>query len=245
MKTIIYKDYNELSLETALQIAQVIANKPDALLCFPAGETSVGTFNELVRLHNDGKLDFSKCRIVGLDEWVHLGDMQKENCYNFLKKHLFDHINILQENLSFFNGEAEDLQKECLIADKFIKDNGGIDMMLLGVGMNGHLGLNEPGVSFDTYSHVTELDEVTKLIGQKYFSKRIQLTHGITLGIKHIMESKTVVVQLSGSKKAPIVKRLLESDVTNEFPATAVKDHPNAFMSVDKKLEDHSQLYFT
>ncbi len=231
----VYKDYKELSTQTALQIARIIKEKPDALLCFPAGETSLGTFAEMIKLEGDGQVNFSQCKIVGLDEWVHLGVMKNENCYHFLKSHLFDHINIKNENICFFNGEADDLQRECAITNEFIKSYGRIDLMLLGVGMNGHVGLNEPGTSFDKYSHVVELDEITKNVGQKYFSVPTNLSHGITLGMKHVMESKIVIVQLSGSRKSRIVKRLLEIDANPNFPASLIQHHPNAFLLLDSE----------
>ena len=110
-------------------------------------------------------------------------------------------------------------------------------MLLLGVGMNGHLGLNEPGTSFDTYSHLVKLDEVTKCVAQKYFSGNIHLSKGITLGMKHVMETKTVLVQMSGQKKLPIVKRLLETEVTPAFPASIIKQHPNAFLLLDNEAD--------
>jgi len=231
---IVYPGYQELSLETARQIAGIIEAKPGALLCFPAGDTSLGTFAELVKMRNNGNIDFSQCKIVGLDEWVHLGKMKVKNCFHFLKKHLFDLIGIKSGQMCFFDGETDDLKHECFITDQFIKTNGGIDMMLLGVGMNGHIGLNEPGTSFDNYSHVVNLDKVTKKVAQKYFSENASLSRGITLGMKHVMETRTVILQLSGLKKSPIVKKLLKTEVTEDFPVSIVKTHPNAFVLMDQ-----------
>ena len=235
MKQIIYKDYTELSVKTAEQIAAIIIKKPDALLCFPAGETSVGTFRHLIALNKEGKLSFKECKIVGLDEWAHLGQMKSENCFSFLKKHFFDHIDYSPKNLCFFDGESSDLKKECAKTDEFIKKYGPVDMMLLGAGMNGHLGLNEPGTSFDLYSHIVNLDETTKVVGQKYFSGKVSLTAGITLGIKYIMETKTVILQLNGTRKADVVRKLINSEVTTAFPASALKAHPNSFLLLDKE----------
>ena len=209
------------------------------MLCFPAGETSVGTFEDLVRLQSKGQVNFSKCKIVGLDEWVQLGERKNENCYHFLKTNLFDHIKIDSRNICFFNGEADDLQYECKLTDEFIKTNGGIDLMLLGVGMNGHIGLNEPGTSFDKYSHIVELDDVTKSVGQKYFSVNTILSRGITLGMQHVMETKTVILQVSGREKSPIVKRLLETGVTTDFPVSKIKQHPNAFLHIDSEASQY------
>lgn len=239
MEQIIYGSYSELSLKTAERIAAIISEKPDALLCFPAGETSVDTFNQLIRLNKAGKFSFKHCKIVGLDEWTNLGKMRGENCYSFLKKHLFDHIDFSPENLCFFDGESADLERECRKTDKFIKENGPIDMMLLGAGMNGHLGLNEPGTSFDLYSHIIELDDITKIVGQKYFTGEVSLTGGISLGIKHIMETKTVILQLNGEKKAAIAKQLIDSEISTDFPASVLKSHKNSFLLIDKEASKY------
>jgi glucosamine-6-phosphate isomerase len=235
MKQIIYTDYSELSVRTAEQIAAIIKEKPNALLCFPAGETSVGTFNYLIELNRTGKISFKECKIVGLDEWADIGEMKSENCYSFLKKHLFDQIDYSEENICFFDGESSNLEKECIKTDNFIKKHGPIDMILLGVGMNGHLGLNEPGTSFDLYSHIVDLDDTTKVVGQKYFSGKVTLSSGITLGIKSIMEAKTVYLQMNGLRKAEIVKRLVVNEITPAFPASALKAHKNSFLLLDKE----------
>jgi len=241
MEQIIYNSYSELSSKTAKMIAAIILKKPGAMLCFPAGETSIGTFNQLIALNKAGNISFKQCKIVGLDEWANLGKMKNENCFSFLKKHLFDHIDFLPSNLCFFDGESSDLENECKITDKFIQKNGPIDMMLLGVGMNGHLGLNEPGTSFDLYSHIVDLDNITKIVGQKYFTgdDNVKLTRGISLGIKYIMEAKTVILQLNGTKKAEIVKRLIDSEISTCFPASVIKSHPNAFLLLDKEASKY------
>lgn len=235
MKQIIYNNYIELSAKTAELIASVVSEKPDALLCFPAGETSVGTFKHLSELNKRGRISFEKCRIVGLDEWVGLGSMRSENCFSFLKKHLFDHINYSAENLCFFDGEASDLKTECKKTDDFIMQYGPIDLILLGAGMNGHLGLNEPGTSFDLYSHIVDLDETTRIVGQKYFSGKVNLTKGITLGMKHILNAKTMILQLNGNRKASVVKQLIESEMSPDFPASIIKSHQNSFLLMDKE----------
>jgi glucosamine-6-phosphate deaminase len=229
----------ELSIKTAEQIVKIILNKPDALLCFPAGETSVGTFKHLIELNKAGELSFKKCRIVGLDEWANIGQMKSENCFSFLKKHLFDHIDYSEENLCFFDGESSDLKYECQKTDSFIKKYGPIDMILLGAGMNGHLGLNEPGTPFDLYSHIVNLDETTKTVGQKYFSGKVNLSSGVTLGIKYIMEAKTVILQLNGTRKAEVVKRLIDSEISSSFPASAIKAHSNSYLFLDREASKY------
>ncbi len=235
MKQIIYDNYSELSLNTAEQIAAIISEKPDALLCFPAGETPLGTFNHLIKLNKTGKISFKDCKIVGLDEWANLGSLQNENCFSFLRKHLFDHIDLSYENLCFFDGESTDLIHGCVKTDEFLKKNGPIDMILLGIGMNGHLGLNEPGTPFDLCSHIVKLDEITKIVGQKYFSDKVQLTYGITLGLKYIMEANTVILQMNGFKKADVARQLINCEVSTDFPASVLKSHLNVFLLLDKE----------
>ena len=234
MKQIIFNNYTELSVKTAEMIAAIITDQPDALLCFPAGETSVGTFKQLIELNKTRQISFRQCKIVGLDEWANLGKMKNENCFSFLKKNLFDHIDYSDENLCFFDGESTDLKYECLKTDKFIKENGPIDMILLGAGMNGHLGLNEPGTSFDLFSHIVDLDETTKIVGQKYFSEKVNLSTGVTLGIKYIMEAKMAILQLNGSRKAEVARRLIDSEISQEFPASVIKSHLNSYLLLDK-----------
>jgi len=233
MNQVIYDNYYELSVNTARKIAGIIREKPDALLCFPAGETSVGTFKELIRLNREGEMSFRHCRIVGLDEWLGLGERSNENCLSFLRKHLFDHIDYSPVNLCFFDGESGNPEEECLKTDSYVREYGPVDMMLLGMGMNGHLGLNEPGTPFDTYSHIIEIDKVTSEVGQKYFSGKAKLERGITLGIKQIMEVGTVILQVSGKRKAEITGRLLSTPVTPGLPATVLKSHRDSWLLLD------------
>lgn len=220
-------------MKTAEMIAEVIRHKPNALLCFPAGETSVGTFEHLIRMNREKKVSFKSCRIVGLDEWVGLGKLKTENCFSFLKKHFFDQIDYSVESLCFFDGESTNLEAELKKTEDFIRAHGPVDMMLLGVGINGHLGLNEPGTSFDLYSHIVDLDSTTMIVGQKYFSESVTLSRGITLGIKHMLESAMVILQVSGSRKASVAARLLSDEISTDFPASAMKLHNKSFLMLD------------
>ena len=235
MKQIVHDTYTEMSVKTADQIAAIISKKPEALFCFPAGETSIGTFEQLISLNKSGKISFKKCKIVGLDEWANIGKMESENCFSFLKKHLFDDIDYCEETMCFFDGESSDLELECIRTDNFIKKNGPIDMILLGMGMNGHLGLNEPGTPFDLYSHIVNLDETTKAVGQKYFTGKTELSKGITLGLKYIKEARTVILQVNGERKAEVAKRFIDSEISPSFPASIIKMHPDSYFLLDKE----------
>lgn len=229
-----YKDYDELSKETGEAIIRFIKNKPDALLCLAAGDTPAGTFSYLVKAHQEGRVDFSSCRFVGLDEWVGLNETNKGSCSYFMYKSLFEPLGINPEKIVFFDACSEDLKAECIRIDNYISLNGRIDLMLVGVGMNGHIALNEPGVSFELYSHVVELDSVTKSVAQKYFDREIMLEKGITLGLKHLTEAQTAIVIASGRKKSSVMKKAIKEDVTSQIPASIIQTHKNGFVFLDE-----------
>lgn len=148
---------------------------------------------------------------------------------------LIEPLGIPEQNVHFFNSLAADPESETAEADRFIDDKGPIDLMLVGVGRNGHIGFNEPGVPFDKYSHVVELDETTRTVGQKYFREATTLTKGITLGLKHLLESGIAIVMANGSKKAEVMKRALEGDISPHVPASIIRRHPNGMVMLDKE----------
>jgi len=192
-KTIVCEDFAAMSLESAKLMASAVKARPDALLSLAAGNTAIEAYRCLKDMADRGEIDFSKAKFVALDEWLDLKD-ESENCISFMFKNFYGPLKIPRENITLFDVHADDLQKECSRIDQVIFDHGGIDFVLLGAGMNGHLGLNEPGSDFNGYTKVAELDPVTMQVGQKYFSKQTALTRGITLGIRHFTESKNVVL---------------------------------------------------
>jgi glucosamine-6-phosphate isomerase len=234
MQINIYKDYDEMSREAAEFIIRFVRTKPDALLCFPAGESPAGTFKYLVQASYEGKVDFSRCRFVGLDEWVGFDENDKGSCKYFMYKNLFEPLSIKQSNIVFFDACSKDLKTECTRVDGFIALNGPIDLMLVGVGMNGHIALNEPGISFDLYSHVVDLDPVTMTVAQKYFDQETKLEKGISLGLRHLNEAGTAVLIANGRKKAGILKNALIGKVSNQVPASILQLHKNSFIFLDK-----------
>ena len=233
MKINIFPDYEKLSQKTAAFIVDAVNQKPDGLYCLPAGHTSLGTFQCLIETAAKGQVDFHRCQWVSLDEWVDL-PVPDGSCKHFLMQHFFEPLQIKPSQITFFDGKAADLKAECDRIDDFIKQNGPIDLMLLGLGMNGHLGLNEPGSSSDSSSHVVMLDGVTKVIGQKYFQKPVVLEKGITLGLSQIMLTRTVLLQVSGSNKASIVRNLVENVVSKELPASILKLHQQSLLFLDR-----------
>lgn len=231
--TEVYTSEEEMSRRCAVIIQETLREKPDALLCFPAGMSVVGTCRILKEMQDKGEIDFSKASFVSLDEWLDLED-ESENCTNFLHRHLYDPLGIREDQLHLFNTHAEDFEAECKRIDQFIFDSGHIDLMLLGIGMNGHLGLNEPGGDFSDYAKVVELSETTMNVGQKYFSGGMKLTRGITLGVRHIFETKKVVLQVCGAHKQDIMYQLFTTRPSQDLPASALSLMEGSMIIMDK-----------
>ena len=225
--------YEDMSRRSAQLLAQTISAKPDALLCLAAGNTAIRTYEMIREMSAAGQLDLSLTRFVALDEWLDLPD-ESENCDAFLRKHFYTPLGIEDDRIHRFDIHAPDLDKVCKGMDEYIFSMGGIDFMLLGVGMNGHLGLNEPGMRFTDHAKVVQLSDTTMQVGQKYFSGGMRLTRCITLGMQHIFECKQTVLQISGSHKAAITEKLLRSDPTEDIPATVLKLLPHGTIVLDR-----------
>lgn len=232
MKIIKANDYDMLSKTLASEIS-VYLDKEDSLVCLPSGDTPVGAYNILVDNFKSHSHDI-KCKFVGLDEWVGMDKNTNGSCQEYMDRFLFSPLNISLGNIKEFNAKSKDLNDELNVMDKFIKENNGLDLVVLGIGMNGHLGLNEPGTSFDSYSHVMNLDNKTIQVAQKYFENQTTLSQGITIGLKHFLESKKLILVVSGEKKKDIVKALIEGDVSENLPASISKLHHNCILIADE-----------
>lgn len=238
MRLVVFKDYHALSEQAAEEIIALIKRKPDAVLSIASGNTPILTCDLLVRKAKAENIDFSSCTFIGLDEWVGISPDNGGSCAFFLTKHIFEHLNFSPSRIHLFNALSENLIQECMAMDKVIFEKGGIDLMLVGVGMNGHIGFNEPGVSFDLYSHLTQLDETTISVGQKYFKGAASLTSGITLGLKHFLESKKALLLANGHKKAGIIQKALQGEITNALPASIIQQHTNSIAMIDEAAAD-------
>lgn len=236
MKVIVKKDYYEMSKGVANHIINYINNKPDSLLCFAGGDTPLQTYAYLVEAAANGQVDFSKCSFVSLDEWGGLGPETKGSCVETLYNHLYNKLPInVEKQVCFFNGKAENLEDECKRVDEFIFNKGNIDISLLGIGMNGHLGFNEPGADEEMYSGVIPLDPITKTVGSKYFEEELDLNVGITLGLKHLLNSNDVILIANASKKADIVKETVEGEISNKVPSSLARKCNSSFIYLDEE----------
>jgi len=235
MKIEIFPDYQSLSKATADLIIDYVKSKPDSLICLASGNTPTGVFEWLKQAIQDKEINLSNCTFLSLDEWLGINPTDSGACLSMLQKDCFVPLGIKKEQVVFFNVNAADLQEQCEHINSFIEDNGGLDIMLVGVGTNGHIGMNEPGTSFESYAHVSELAEETKQVGQKYFSKATSLSNGITLGLKHLREAKLPIVMASGLKKAPILSKGLKAIATEDIPVSVVNLITEGFVMLDQE----------
>jgi glucosamine-6-phosphate isomerase len=234
MKIAIYDTYDEMSKAAAELVAQQLTEKPASMLCFPSGDTPTGMLTYIAQWANEGKIDLNQAHFVGLDEWVGMDENDQGSCKYYLKHNFFDKLDTPLRSVTLFDAKASNLDAECERMNSFISSNGGLDVMIVGIGMNGHLGLNEPGTPTHLYAHQSVLDPVTVQVGQKYFSKETSLTGGITLGLRHLAEAGKAVLIASGAKKADIIHESLQATVTTEVPASILQTLSNAYVLLDK-----------
>jgi galactosamine-6-phosphate isomerase len=229
----IYKDYEELSANAADEIINLVKNKPAAVLCLASGDTPRLTCTLAAEKALKQKVDFNRCTFIGLDEWVGVPPHNEGSCHYFFQKHLLMPLQIPAGNIHLFDALSDNLEEQCRMMDGIIAAKGGIDLMIVGIGMNGHIGFNEPGVSFDNYSHFIDLEQITLTVGKKYFKEAVVLSKGITLGFKHLIQTKKVLLMANGIKKAAVIKRTVEGAVGNDFPASIMQTHPNGIIMTD------------
>jgi glucosamine-6-phosphate isomerase len=205
------------------------------LLCLAGGDTPLGVYKNFVELSKPGRADFKNAEFIGLDEWVGLDGSDSGSCRFTLDENLYHPLEIKESKIQFFDGKATDLRRQCDEIHQFLETNGPIDLVLLGIGMNGHVGFNEPGSTLDSVCRVVSLDETTQTVGKKYFETEQKLSQGITLGLKQILETRVVVLIASGERKKSIVKKLLDNEkVDPSFSVSSLWQHPNCYLFVDE-----------
>ena len=239
MTVTVFENYESLSAHAASLIADALKRKPSLTLCMASGHTPARTCELLVKMIKEENIDPSALRFIGLDEWAGLSPENPGSCHYFFKTKLIDPLQLHSSRYFLFDALSADLPGECKKMDAVIAENG-IDVMLVGIGMNGHIGFNEPGISFDLPCHVAKLEEITKEVGQKYFNGETELDKGITIGLKHFMNAPTVILMANGAKKAGVIQQALKGPVSEQFPAAIIQRHRNGAVLIDK--EAASQL---
>ena len=235
MKIIQTKDYAELSRRAAELIAAQVREKPDCVLGLATGSSPVGTYEELRRLCCEEGLDFSRVRSVNLDEYVGLGGTDDQSYRYFMDSNLFDHVNIDKANTHVPNGRNPDAEAECAAYDAMIEALGGIDLQLLGLGPNGHIGFNEPDEVFTLPTHRVALTESTIRANKRFFEREEDVPRfAYTMGIGAIMRARRVVMVVNGPKKAEAVRRAFFGPVTPQVPASILQLHPDFTLVADE-----------
>ena len=233
MEFFVADTYENLSRQAAGHVMRLLQSFTNPLLCTASGDTPAGLYKEIVDRVNKTGLNISNWSFVGLDEWVGMNETDEGSCHYYLNNQLFYPLKVVKSKIAFFDGRVKDLKKECETIEAFILQHKGIDIAILGLGMNGHIGMNEPGTSPELRSHITALDPVTQKTGQKYFKNQQQLTNGITLGLTTIMESKHIFLLVSGSHKAAIVNKMLSNGVSEQLPCSLLRNHPGLKIYLD------------
>jgi glucosamine-6-phosphate deaminase len=234
LRVVITKDYEQMSKTAALIIAKQLRSKPSSVLGFATGSTPLGTYKELIRMHRKEGLDFSLVKTFNLDEYFRLDPSHPQSYHTFMFRNLFDKINVNPDWISIPDGMTEDVERFCADYEWRIKQAGGLDLQLLGIGRDGHVGFNEPGSSLGSRTRLKTLAEETVRDNARFFKGKEKVPRlAITMGVGTILEARKLVMLASGEGKADAVKRSIEGPVTAQVTASALQLHPSVTVVAD------------
>ena len=229
------KDYADMSRKAANIISAQVIMKPDCVLGLATGSTPIGLYQQLVAWYEKGDLDFSEVRTVNLDEYKGLSRENDQSYYYFMHHNLFDHVNLPAENSHLPNGMEPDSDRECRRYSELIRSMGGVDLQLLGIGHNGHIGFNEPGDAFDNDVHCVNLTQSTIEANKRFFASADDVPkQAYTMGIKTIMQAKKILIVASGEDKANIVRDAFFGPITPKVPASVLQLHNDVTLVADE-----------
>ena len=230
MKVIIDSAQN-IAAMAAQQYVALLKRKPNAILGGATGSTPLGLYAELVRLNKEGKISFKDASSFNLDEYVGLDGTHDQSYRYFMDHNLFDHIDIDKSRTRVPSGIDT---SDPAAYDKEIAAAGGVDLQLLGIGNNGHIGFNEPGTPFGSLTHIVELTESTREANKRFFKSIDEVpTHAVTMGVKTVMQARSIILMAIGPAKAPIMKEMLQGPVTEKVPASVLQLHPDVTVYMD------------
>lgn len=234
MKVIKVKDYQELSLKASQVILDLVRAKPNAVLGLATGSSPIGLYQNLIKAYQNKEVSFKDVSTYNLDEYCGLPKSHPESYYSFMHRNLFDHIDIKEENVHLPSAD-DDLEKACAKYNKLLSEVT-VDLQLLGIGGNGHIGFNEPGTSFESVTQIIKLTDKTREDNKRFFNSIDEVPqYAITMGIKNIMEAKAILLVANGKGKAEAVKKLVHGEVTENVPASVLQRHPNVTIIVDEE----------
>lgn len=235
MKKIVCKNYDELSKIAAGIIQEQINAKPDTVLGLATGSTPIGTYKELINRCKQGELDFSNVTTFNLDEYYKIPKDNPQSYHYFMHQNLFNHINIKPQNVNIPNGYAENVDEECDRYEGLIEKAGGVDLQVLGIGSNGHIGFNEPAAELNSETHMTKLTETTVRDNSRFFDNIEDVPkNAITMGIGTIFKAKKIILLISGKNKAEVAQKIFEGKISTDIPATLLQLHSNTTVIIDE-----------
>lgn len=236
MRIIVLDNYEEMSKKAALMITSQVMLKPSSVLGLATGDTPLGMYNELIKLYKKDQVDFKEVKTFNLDEYYGLKRDDSQSYYNYMINNLFNSINIDIENINIPDGMATDVKASCAEYEDKIKEFGGIDMQVLGIGTNGHIGFNEPDINFEAVTHLVNLDAQTIEANSRFFGSRNDVpVKAISMGIKTIMNSKKIILLASGLGKAEAIQSALKGKINPNIPASILQLHNDVTVIIDKK----------
>lgn len=236
MRIIVCENYEEVSKKAAQMILSQVTLKPNSVLGLATGSTPIGMYENLVKLNQKGEIDFSEVRTFNLDEYYNLPKNNDQSYHYFMHKHLFDHINIKPENVHIPNGMTDNVDAECERYDELIKESGGVDIQVLGIGNNAHIGFNEPTVNFEKGTHLVELEESTIEANSRFFDNIEDVPKkAITMGVGSIFKSRKIMLIATGENKAEAIYNTVYGKVVPEVPASILQFHNDIVLILDKE----------
>ena len=235
MKIVVVKNYEEMSRVAAEGFAEVIKAKPDCVLGLATGSTPIGMYENLVAMYKAGELDFSKVRSVNLDEYYPITPDNDQSYRFFMNDNLFDHVNIDKAKTAVPDGTAKDVEASCRAYEEMIDELGGIDVQVLGIGRNGHIGFNEPDAELIPYTHLTALTPSTIEANARFFASEDDVPkHALTMGIQSVFKARKIYLLVSGENKAEAVKAMLTGNIRTTCPASLLCLHPDVTLICDE-----------
>jgi glucosamine-6-phosphate deaminase len=239
MKFLKFNTYEEMSAAAASIMAEQIKSKPNSVLGLATGSTPVGMYKKLIEMNKAGEIDFSDITTVNLDEYYPIDPANNQSYRYFMNDNLFNHINIDMKRTNVLYGLAEDPDKECERYEELIKDLGGIDIQVLGIGQNGHIAFNEPEENLYLNTHKTALTESTIKANSRFFSEgEIMPTASLTMGMGTIFAAKKIILLINGKSKRAAFEQLLNDRFSTSCPATILKLHPDVTVICDSEVAD-------
>lgn len=235
MRVIVRSDYEKMSRMAALEVARLLNSKPDAVLGLATGSSPLGLYQELIRMHREEGLDFSKVTTFNLDEYVGLTPDNPQSYYFFMQENLFRHINVAPQNVHVPSGTTDNYEKYCDWYEQRIVDCGGIDLQILGIGVDGHIAFNEPSSSLGSRTRIKTLAQQTISDNARFFDRPEDVpVYAVTMGVGTILEAKSILLLAQGSNKAAAVAAAVEGPVTSMVTASALQLHPDVACFVDE-----------